>query len=94
MFSLFTTTLHEVQEIFIKNVFMCLEPVETSSLNRGDSLTYPQHVCGTSRSQEHGIFSGLQKVVEAPPRHSKSVEDFQAFLEAYFSSFMGMFKLA
>ena len=71
-----------------------LEPVETSSLNLGDSFTYPQNVCGPSRSQENGICSGLQKVVEAQPRRSRGVADFQAFLKPYFSTFMVMFKLA
>ena len=64
-----------------------LEPVETSSLNLGDSFTYPQNVCGTSRSQENGICSGATK-------SGRGVADFQAFLEAYFSTFMAMFKLA
>ena len=95
------TFFHCLQQLFMrykkylsKTFCIGLEPVETSSLNLGDSFTYPQNVCGTSRSQENGICSGLQKVVEAQPRRSRGVADFQAFLKPYFSTFMAMFKLA
>ena len=42
-----------------KTFCIVLEQVETSSLNLGDSFTYPQNVCGPSRSQENDICSEL-----------------------------------
>ena len=96
-----STFFHCLRQLFMrynkypsKTFCMGLELLETSSLNLGDSFTYPQNVCGTSRSQENGICSGLQKVVEAQSRRSSGVAHFQAFLKAYFSTFMAMFKLA
>ena len=71
-----------------------LELVETCSLTLGNSFTYPQNVCGASRSLQNDIFSELQSGLQAYKMRMKAYKDSHAYFRVYFLTFMTMFKLA